>query len=57
MLFGVIFGISLETLQFVLPVSRSVQLSDAILNTISVVMGGIIGILYDCVIKYKSRNK
>lgn len=54
---GVIFGIGLETLQFVLPVSRSVQLSDAILNTISVVMGGILGILYDCVIKYKSRNK
>ena len=54
---GVMFGVGLETLQFVLPVTRSVQLSDVILNTISVVVGGMLGVLYDCVIKYRGINK
>lgn len=53
---GVVMGVSLETIQFILPVIRSVQLSDVLLNTFSVVLGGIIGLLYNfvaCSIKRK----
>ncbi len=44
---GVCMGVGLETLQFILPVVRSVQLSDALLNTMSVMLGGVLGMLYD----------
>lgn len=44
---GVIFGIILESLQYILPVYRSVQLSDVVLNALSVLIGGVMGILYD----------
>lgn len=40
-LFGLITGVSIETLQFILPVARSVQLSDAIFNCASAIIGGI----------------
>ena len=36
---GLILGFMLETLQFCLPVNRSVQFSDVIYNAISVVIG------------------
>ena len=36
---GVITGIMIELLQFILPVNRSVQLSDVVLNTMSAVIG------------------
>lgn len=54
---GLFSGVVLETLQFVLPVYRSVQLSDALLNVLSVVLGGLIGLLYDSVLIYKIRKK
>ena len=54
---GVVMGVSLETIQFILPVVRSVQLSDALLNTFSVVLGGIIGLLYNFVTCRIKRKK
>ncbi len=44
-LFGLFFGIGIEFLQFALPIVRSPQLSDVILNTISSGIGGIFGVL------------
>lgn len=41
-LIGFVCGALIETLQFVLPVYRSVQLSDVVFNCISVVIGGIL---------------
>ena len=38
---GLMSGLLIEGLQFVLPVQRSVQLSDVLLNTISVLLGGV----------------
>ena len=43
---GLLYGVLIETIQFVLPVPRSVQLSDVIFNTISVCIGGGLGCLY-----------
>ncbi len=43
---GFMVGFVLELLQFVLPISRSVQLSDAIFNMISLFMGGFVGTLF-----------
>ena len=40
---GFLIGICIETAQFILPIQRSVQLSDAILNAASVMLGGIYG--------------
>ena len=40
-LFGLVAGVSIETLQFILPVVRSVQLSDALLNCASAVIGAL----------------
>ncbi len=40
-LIGLSVGLTIETLQFILPVNRSVQLSDIIFNGISVLIGGI----------------
>lgn len=54
---GVVMGVLLETIQFVLPVVRSVQLSDVLLNTFSVVIGGIIGLLYNFVTCRIKRKK
>ena len=48
---GIITGLVIETLQFILPVSRSVQLSDAIYNCISCV----IGYLYLAIFYYLKR--
>jgi hypothetical protein len=45
-LVGVLCGLTIELTQFVLPVPRSVQLSDVVFNAISVVLGGMIGWLY-----------
>ena len=53
---GLVMGLTLECLQFVLPVYRSVQLSDVILNTISVFLGGCLGIAYDFILN-KVRKK
>lgn len=48
-LIGLMMGLALETLQYILPVYRTVQLSDIILNTFSVVIGGVCGIVYDLI--------
>ncbi len=42
---GFVVGFILELLQFVLPISRSVQLSDAVFNMISLFIGGFFGSL------------
>lgn len=40
--FGLLTGLLIETCQFILPVPRSVQLSDALLNMTSAFVGGMI---------------
>lgn len=52
LILGLIIGISIEVLQFALPIIRSPQLSDVILNTISSVIGVLFGLILICV-----RNK
>lgn len=52
LIIGLIIGFSIEALQFILPVSRSIQLRDMLLNALSTVIGGIIYIVI-----YKIRNK
>ena len=52
---GFATGLLLEALQFVLPVYRSVQLSDVLLNALSVLIGGGMGMLYDKIfVKHKN---
>lgn len=46
-IFGIIIGLSIETIQYILPVFRSVQLSDILLNTLSVIIGGCVGFAYE----------
>ena len=41
LIMGLISGFLIELLQFILPIERSIQLSDVILNTISCTLGGI----------------
>lgn len=53
LLVGLMCGVLLETIQFVLPVVRSVQLSDVLLNAISVVIGGVMGVVYDKIFNKK----
>jgi hypothetical protein len=40
---GLMIGLGIELFQFVLPVPRSVQLSDVLLNSVSVCIGGFYG--------------
>ena len=54
---GLFVGLFIETCQFILPVPRSVQLSDALLNTVSVFVGGLIAWLYLWIIKKFKGNK
>lgn len=54
---GLAIGISIETLQFILPISRSVQLSDALLNMVSVFVGGLIAWGYLWIISKIFRKK
>ena len=50
-LFGVMSGIFIEIMQYSLPIDRYVQLTDVILNAISVVAGGVIAWIYLGIIK------
>ena len=43
---GFATGLFIESFQFILPIQRSVQLSDVLLNMASVVIGGLVGVLY-----------
>lgn len=43
---GFCVGFTIELLQLILPIARAVQLIDVILNGLSVILGGVIGILY-----------
>lgn len=54
---GLAIGATIETLQFILPVPRSVQLSDALLNMTSVFIGGLIGWAYLWIIGRIFRKK
>lgn len=54
---GLICGLFVEISQFVLPVPRSVQFSDVIFNTISVLIGGIICWFYQTVISACGKTK
>jgi len=49
--FGVITGTAIETIQYLLPVARTIQLSDVLLNTLSVVLGATYYHFIDCVLK------
>ena len=40
--FGLLTGLFIETCQFILPIPRSVQFSDAVFNMISIFVGGLI---------------
>ncbi len=40
-LIGFSCGLFIETMQFILPIERAIQLSDVLLNTISCVLGGV----------------
>ena len=51
LIFGLLTGITIETFQFILPIQRSVQLSDALLNMVSVFVGGMIAWGYLWIIK------
>lgn len=59
LLFGAICGLVIETYQFILPVSRSVQLSDIISNSISALLGGLFmwGILSIKNLIHKKRTR
>ena len=48
---GACSGATIEVLQFILPVYRSVQLSDVILNAFSVLIGGLLGLFYHFICK------
>lgn len=54
---GLLSGIVIETLQYILPINRSVQLSDVIFNIISVVLGGLNIWLYEWIIKKLFKSK
>ena len=57
-LIGLMIGLALETLQYILPVYRTVQLSDVVLNTVSVVIGGCVGLIYDLIVnKIRKVNR
>lgn len=56
LLIGVLCGSFIEFSQFVLPVQRSVQLSDVVLNTISVIAGGLLGWLYQMIISKLQKS-
>ena len=49
---GFIIGLSVETLQFILPVYRSVQLRDVLLNSLSTLLGAVI---YKCVFYFRKK--
>ncbi len=51
---GCVIGLLIECSQFVFPVTRSVQLSDVILNTLSTVLGGLYYYLI-CGISYRKQ--
>ncbi len=42
LMFGVFIGLSIELIQFILPVPRTVELTDILYNAISLFLGGII---------------
>lgn len=54
---GLICGLFVEISQFILPVPRSVQFSDVIFNTISVLIGGIVCWFYQTIISACGKNK
>ena len=55
LLVAVISGVLTELGQFILPVPRSVQLSDSLLNMVSVLIGGFVGVI--CFSVRKNKNK
>ena len=53
-LFGLLTGAFIETMQFILPIARSPQLTDIILNTISSLIGAVYALVLS---KLKRQNK
>lgn len=53
-LFGLLTGAFIETMQFILPIARSPQLTDIILNTISSLVGAVYALVLS---KLKRQNK
>ena len=56
-LIGAFCGSFIELSQYILPISRSVQLSDIVFNTISVLFGGIICWFYQWIISLFRKKK
>jgi VanZ family protein len=56
-LVGLGVGLTIETLQYLLPINRSVQLSDVILNSFSVVLGGVVVWFYEWIIIKLFKSK
>ncbi len=50
-------GIFIETMQFILPIPRSVQLSDVIFNTASVFAGGLLGLAMIAITSLGTTNR
>ncbi|MGN1201476.1 MAG: VanZ family protein [Candidatus Caccovivens sp.] len=54
---GILSGTLIETFQFILPIQRSVQLSDIVFNTISVLFGGLLCKFYLKLISIFLKNR
>lgn len=54
--FGFLCGALIETMQYILPITRTVQVSDAIFNMISTIIGGAIGRIYLYVLRRRLKN-
>lgn len=54
---GILCGTTIELSQYILPIPRSVQLSDVVFNTISIFTGGAICWFYEFVISKLQRHK
>lgn len=55
-LVGALTGLLIETCQFILPIYRSVQLTDVLLNTVSVFAGGMLAWGFLAIIKKIQKN-
>ena len=53
---GFVIGLIIETLQYILPINRAIQLADVLWNGVSVLLGGLIGMFYLKIISL-FRNK
>ena len=53
--FGLLFGFTIESLQFILPIARTVQIQDILFNMLSSVIGGLFVCI--CALIFNKNNK